>query len=379
MHSLGDSIYALHSDFTLCSYKLHHARGAVPFYFKNDKARVLESKYASLCHSITRNESYLESPNTGEFYKSESFDERQQCTGSVSVAIALGANASNSSSDSSYLLMSCGYFDDCVKIHSFDSLQLLSSQNGGHRGRINCLAVGNEGEMMVTGGADATCRIWVVDHDVLAAAIADGGVKSTPVREGLEETKCLIAHVLLGHVSPLSCVAICTKLDVVVSGSQDGSICIHNIRSGKFIRSLHIAREVQESCAGNGIPVKKLAIHMDGYFVAHFCDGSLHVLSINGQQLCSTQLGEQLNEMIICQKSQTLITGGEMGSVRIWNFHDLSLQCTVDVKKHGAITSLVLTQSESQFLCTGSSNGMLSVVSRKNDAIANQLFFASST
>merc|ERR1712194_984486 len=110
-----------------------------------------------------------------------------------------------------------------------------------------------------------------------------------------------------------------------------------------------------------------------------FCDGSLHVLSINGQQLCSTRLGEQLNEMIICQKSQTLITGGEMGSVRIWNFHDLSLQCTVDVKKHGAITSLVLTQSESQFLCTGSSNGMLSVVSRKNDAIANQLFFASST
>merc|ERR1712194_492475 len=83
------------------------------------------------------------------------------------------------------------------------------------------------------------------------------------------QTKCLIAHVLLGHVSPLSCVAICTKLDVVVSGSQDGSICIHNIRSGKFIRSLNIDREVQESCAGNGIPIKKLAIHIDGYFVAH--------------------------------------------------------------------------------------------------------------
>jgi len=334
---------------------------------------VLESKYASLCHGIFPNESHLESSSTGEFYQSEAFDQNQQ---SVSFAIAIGSNASNSSSDPSYLLMSCGYFDDCVKIHSFDSLQLLSSQNGGHRGRINCLAVGNEGEMMVTGGLDATCRVWVVDHDALAAAITDGGIKSTLVQDGLEETKCFIAHVLLGHVSPVSSVAICTKLDVVVSGSEDGSICVHNIRSGNFMRSLHTTGEVQESCGGNGVPVKKLAIHMDGYFAVHLGDGSLHILSINGQQLCTTQIGEQLNEMIICPKSQTLITGGEMGSVKIWNFHDLSLQCTVDVKKHGAITSLVLTQSDSQFLCTGSSNGMLSVVSRKNDAAGNPSYFA---
>ena len=67
----------------------------------------------------------------------------------------------------------------------------------------------------------------------------------------------------------MNCVSICTKLDVVISGSEGGSICIHNIRSGKFIRSLHIdatTKEVIESCGGNGIPVKKLAIHIDGYF-----------------------------------------------------------------------------------------------------------------
>ena len=373
LHALGDSIFAIHSDFTLCSYKLHHARGAVPFYFKNDKARVLESKDASLSHNMVRNENYSEGPSSGENHDSKTFDKRRQPIGNVSFAIALGANSSNSSSDPSHLLMSCGYFDDCVKIHSFDSLQLQSSQNGGHRGHINCLEVGDEGEMMVTGGADATCRIWVVDHDALAAAITDGFVKSSLVKED-----CFISHVLLGHVTPVCCVAICTKLDVVVSGSQDGSICIHNIRSGKFIRSLHIdatTKEVHESCAGNGIPVKKLAIHMDGSFVAHLRDGSLHVISINGQGLCSAHTGEQLNAMIICPKSETLITGGDMGSVRIWKLHDLSLQCTVDVKKHGAITSLALTPSESQFLCIGSSNGLLSVVSRKNDVtIASSLF-----
>ena len=69
--------------------------------------------------------------------------------------------------------------------------------------------------------------------------------------------------------------------------------------------------------------------------------------------------------MIICPESEALITGGDMGCVRVWSLHDLSLHCTVDVKKHGAVTSLALTPAGSQFLCVGSSNGLLSIVSRK--------------
>lgn len=128
------------------------------------------------------------------------------------------------------------------------------------------------------------------------------------------------------------------------------------------------SKEVKQSCARNGLSVRKLAIHMDGSFVAHLCDGSLHLITINGQGLSSTQLGENLNEMIICSKSETLITGGEIGCARIWKLHDLSLQCTVDVQKHGAITSLALTSPDispaAQFLAVGSSNGLLSIVFR---------------
>ena len=351
IHALGDSIFAIHSDFTLCSYKLYQARGAAPFHFKADRARVLESKEASVSnHAGTK----------------------QPQRNNVSFAVALGTNISrsvgngNSSSDPSQLLMSCGYFDNCVKVHSLDSLQLQNSLNGGHRGSINCLEVDEEGEVLVTGGDDATCHIWIIDHESLALAITDGYVKSSLGTEGFEESNCYHAHTLLGHVTPVNCVSICTKLDVVISGSEDGSICIHNIRSGKFIRSLHIdanAKEVLESCEGNGVPVKKLAIHIDGYFVAHLCDGSLYVISINGQQLCRTHIGEHLNAMIICSKSNSIITGGSMGCVRIWKLGDLSLQCTIDVKKHGSITSLAFTP-DGQFLCIGSVAGLISIVSR---------------
>lgn len=354
IHALGDSVFTIHSDFSICSYKVYHARGSAPFHFK-----MLESKNASLSH--------ISHPGTSEINESEMIGNGRN----LSFAIALGVNSrttgnGNGSSDPSHLLMSCGYFDNCVKIHSLDSLQLQCSLNGGHRGQINCLEVGGEGEMMVTGGDDATCRIWIVDHNALAAAITDGFVKSSLVKEP-KETKFYHVHTLLGHVTTISCVAISTKLDVVVSGSLGGSICLHNIRSGKFIRSLHVdtlSKEVQESCAGNGIPVRKLAIHVDGTFVAHLSDGSLRVFSINGQQLSSKHIGENLNAMIICQKSETLVTGGDMGCARIWKLHDLSLQCTVDVKKHGPITSLAFTPGESRFLCIGCSNGLLSIVSR---------------
>jgi len=244
---------------------------------------------------------------------------------------------------------------------------LQSNINGVHRGRINCLEVDDEGAIMVTGGDDATGHIWIVDHDALASAITDGFVKSSLGRDRSEETKCYHAHTLLGHVTPVTCVAMCSKLDVVLTGSLDGKICIHNIRSGKFNRALYVdavTEEVQELCAGNGIPVKKLAIHSDGFFLAHLYDGSLHVISVNGQQLCSTNIGESLNTMIICPKSETVITGGDKGCVRIWALEDLTLKLTVDVNKNGPITSLAFTPGAQQFLCIGSSNGMLSIVSR---------------
>jgi WD40 repeat protein len=359
MHAIADSIFVIHSDFTLCTYKLQPIRGEAPFYFRIDKARALECKDVVLSKPIEIDESY-------------NYVDDRQPQRNASFAIAFGANfrapsSGGSSSDPTHVLFSCGYFDNSVKIHSLDSFQLQSNINGVHRGRINCLEVDDEGAIMVTGGDDATGHIWIVDHNALASAITDGFVKSSLGRDRSEETRCYHAHTLLGHVTPICCIAMCTKLDVVLTGSLDGSICIHNIRSGKFNRALHVdavTGKVQESCAGNGIPVRKLAIYNDGFFVAHLCDGSLHVISINGQQLCSTNAGEIINTMIICPKSEAVITGGDKGCVRIWALPDLTLRCTVDVKKNGAITGIALTPGAQQFLCIGSGNGMLSIVSR---------------
>jgi len=370
LHALGEYIFAIYSDLSFCSYKIHFIRGVVPFTFKAEKTRHIISRKGSRSLSAVWHALNVEDDIPFEA-DSTSKEAVSLGLGNSSFAISLGGSAKLSgsavnSADSSYLLLSCGYFDNCLKVQTLDSSSLRYNQNGGHRGQINCLQVGEDGTVMVTGGQDSTCRVWVIDHDSFASSLTDGYVYSSL---GFESGLLRCCHVLLGHVSPITCVAMSTKLDVIISGSEDGSICIHNIRSGKFVRSLHVdasTKEVKHSCAINGISVRKLAIHVDGTFVANFSDESIYLFTVNGQKLADMNLEEQLYSMIICQQSERLITGGEKGLAKIWTLHDLSLDCTVDVSTYGAITSLVLTPLDTsqtaQYLCVGSSNGSLSIV-----------------
>lgn len=360
----GDSIFAIHSDFTLCSYKLYPSRGTIPFQFKHDRARKIDSRT-----------SYVVQSSSPDILKETSSVVRSDLSQmSTGFALAKGGSEqadepSNGIMDVSFFLMSIGYYDNSVKVHSIDSLQLYSCVNGVHRGQINCIETSVDGTVVVTGGHDGTCTVWVVDYEDFAVSIADGVVQ--PREEGSHDDFLKCCHVLLGHTSPITCIAISTKLDIVVSGSRDGSICLHNIRSGRFVRSLHVnavSQDVENACAGNAIPVSKLAIHSNGIFVAHLHDGSLHVITVNGHRLVHTQVGEMLNSIVMCPQSETLITGGEHGLARMWNLHDLTAKCTVDVSKYGQITSMVLVPSENssatQFLCVGSENGLLSIVFR---------------
>lgn len=162
---------------------------------------------------------------------------------------------------SSGFIISCGYWNNAMKIHSLkDSLNEVMSTSGGHTGQITCLALGRHQDTLVTGGQDGTCRVWHI--------------------HGSMELSLDLKHVLLGHANPVTAVAYSSHHDLVLSASTNGHLCLHTAQRGLFVRA------VTTLCAENSHPVDQLGISNAGYLITHSSgDLSLNVFWINGQHL----------------------------------------------------------------------------------------------
>ena len=250
------------------------------------------------------------------------------------------------SMEASSLLLSCGYWDNTVKAHSVDGLRLRCSESGGHRGPILCLDIDNDGAFLVTGGQDATCRVWVVEYPDMAVSISDGYMK-TAMGGSIDKKEQLLAccHVLWGHETAVTCLSLSSELDVTVSGSIGGTICVHTIRRGTFVRSICPAPIM--GCIENGRPsVRKLAIDSNGMFVAQMGDFGLHTYTVNGVHMCSEDAGEILHDMKICSGGEVLVTGGNDGHVVLRTVRDLQIHSTLDLNRHGPVRCISLTPEE---------------------------------
>lgn len=269
-----------------------------------------------------------------------------------------------SSVESSSLLVSCGYWDDTVKVHSIDGSKLLCSVTGGHRGPIRCLAVGLDGGLMITGGEDGTCRVWLVDHPDMAIALSDGYVQTALGASNGREQLLSCCHVLWGHETAVSCVALSSDLDVAVSGSVDGTVCVHTVRRGEFIRSIQLKRKRSRKVVG----IRKIVLDTHGTFVAHTEDGALYAYTINGVFLCCVDAREQLHDVKITSNGEILVTGGENGHLVVRTVRDLHVLSVLNLSRHGPIRCITLTPEElnpiPQFLFVGSDDGLISIVDR---------------
>jgi WD40 repeat protein len=119
------------------------------------------------------------------------------------------------------LLFSCGHWDWSVRVTSAESGKLLQILPH-HHDVVTCLAVAKDhgSRWLVTGSRDCTIIVWdiIVDRNQL--------VSVHPIRT------------LYGHDETVTCVAIHPELDLIVSGSEDGTWISHNLRDGKYIRTM---------------------------------------------------------------------------------------------------------------------------------------------
>jgi hypothetical protein len=80
-------------------------------------------------------------------------------------------------------VITAGYWDNTIKVHSMDGLKEIVSLSSGHLGAVTCLDNGqnNSGPIFCSGGFDGTIRIWILEKSSLAAAFKQESFYAEPL------------------------------------------------------------------------------------------------------------------------------------------------------------------------------------------------------
>lgn len=132
----------------------------------------------------------------------------------------------------SRVLFSGGYWDSTFRVTSLDTGRLVVSI-ARHRDVVTSLSLADGGvgcRRLVTASRDTTMMVWRVDDN--------GGVSSSS-----------LLHVLYGHDTPVTCVCARASLDAIVSSGEDGTLVVHTLWGGEYVRTITPQRKVQVGAA----------------------------------------------------------------------------------------------------------------------------------
>ena len=167
--------------------------------------------------------------------------------------------------------------------------------------------------------------------------------------------------VLCGHDDTVTCVAVKTELDLVVSGSSDGTFIAHTLNQGRYLWS--------KPHPTNG-PLEHLGVSREGLIVVYSRqDTSLHVCTVNGKWLVKVEEPEPINALALSSDEEFVLTGGNSGVVRVRWFHSLELQVVLE-GNDVPITTITVTEDGS--IVVGCEDGQLLVYSANATAFARK-------
>tara|TARA_B110000090_G_C13236188_1_gene390630 strand:- start:225 stop:746 length:522 start_codon:yes stop_codon:yes gene_type:complete len=157
---------------------------------------------------------------------------------------------------------------------------------------------------LLTGSTDSTVVVWEVNPD--PPVFGEMPVNVTPL------------HTLSGHDATVNCVSCCPEMDLVASGSDDGTIMIHTLREGAYVRTIvfNDFPDAPSRNASRGMNIRSGRVNMlclskEGYIVAYSNHGHiLHSYSLNSLDVAGPLrrifLFERLHCMILSEVSISL-------------------------------------------------------------------------
>lgn len=316
------------------------------------------------------------------------------------------------------LLFSCGHWDNSFKVTNVETGRQMQSISY-HREVVTCIAAASDFglQWLVTGSRDCTVMVWEVLAD------KEFPITVTPI------------HELCGHDDSITCVAVNPELDILVSGSDDGTIIIHSLREGFYIRNIKVGykdplqvlkhKQLVASAAGHSISslstvastqasvtasalqaslrkkVQMICISKEGYIVTYSThptakgqENLLCTYSINGEKAVSMiDSCEKLHTMTLSEDGNVLLTGGEFRLVVFrWvttlflasDSHRKDLDAVIDGSKvseeiqiksncfESPIRSLYLTNQE-RHLLVGLESGFIRILAQDSKYLKDRL------
>uniref|UniRef100_A0A8C5MFF3 Neurobeachin-like protein 2 n=1 Tax=Leptobrachium leishanense TaxID=445787 RepID=A0A8C5MFF3_9ANUR len=230
----------------------------------------------------------------------------------ISGPFASGAELSSKTlvvSHDAKLLFSAGHWDNSLRVTSLSKGKVIGHITR-HIDVVTCLALDLCGIYLISGSRDTTCMIWQVQQQ--------GGLSWNLSPKPVQ--------VLYGHDGEVTSVAISTELDMAVSGSKDGTVIVHTIRRGQFMRC------IKPPCESSlPLTVSHLVVGLEGQIVFQsIIEGrsslkdkyALHLYSVNGKHLSSVPLDEQVTAM--CVTENFVVLGTMQCSLQIRDLRSLS-------------------------------------------------------
>uniref|UniRef100_A0A8B9KL55 Neurobeachin-like protein 2 n=1 Tax=Astyanax mexicanus TaxID=7994 RepID=A0A8B9KL55_ASTMX len=264
-------------------------------------------------------------------------------SGPFSPGVEIGAQVLVVSSDGR-LLFSGGHWDCSLRVTMLGKGKMVG-RICRHIDVVTCLSLDLCGIYLISGSRDTTCMVW----QVLQQGGFSSGLSPRPVQ------------VLCGHDQEVTCVSISTELDMAVSGSKDGTVIMHSVRRGQYLRTLRPPCESFYSAR-----VAQLQVGMEGHMVAQtVMEGrtagkryALYVYSVNGTLLASVVLEEPVSALYLV--SDYLVLGTLQGNLHIRDLFSLE-QAAKPLALKVPIRSVSVTK-ESSHILVGLEDGKLIVV-----------------
>ncbi|UJR35190.1 hypothetical protein I4U23_027957 [Adineta vaga] len=238
------------------------------------------------------------------------------------------------------LIFSGAHWDRSLRTYSITKNKTIHSIIR-HTDIITCLILDSTGYILVTGSRDTTCIIWYLSfNDNRHITDQDSTSFLTPER------------ILYGHSDEVTCLGISSELDLVVSGSLDGTCNIHTLEHGVYVRTLRPTDHIND-------PIVNLKLSDERHILIQTEKNDTHLFlySINGQLIRTRKFEYRVIDMIlndqyiilaVNQQKTDSSSSSAMARVIIKNLFEMTTIQSIRLRTQ--ITCLFLTKDRSHLL-----------------------------